>query len=249
MQSSFKIIKSKGIQEYGNMQIVTSYDKNVASCGDTSAVLQISEEESKTLIDNYENLAYNIIQNAQRKADKIISSSYAEVQRLQKEACEAGKQQGYAAAYRDGYEKNITKANAEAEIIKNNSDQMLLQTQKLYEDYFKSKEAEIKTTILNITENILKKEIIKADALDKPIFEALTEIKNTKAYIIKVNSTHFENIKQQIEAYKTSLSFKGDIFVIEDETLDDGTAVISRDSGKTTISIDGAFKKLQELFT
>lgn len=249
MQSSFKIIKDKGkgIEEYGNRQIVTNYDKS--STLNAATAMQLSDEEGKNLIDNYENLAFNIIQKAKRKADEIISCSYDEASRIQIDAKETGKQQGYEQAYSDGYEKNIAKANEQAEIIKNNSDQILMQTRELYENYFKLKEAEIKTTILNIVENILKKETIKADALDKPIFEALTEIKNTKTYIIKVNSTHFESIKQQTETFKATLPFKGDIFVIEDQTLDDGTAIVSRDSGKTIISIDSALEKLKELFS
>lgn len=250
MQSSFKIIKSKEIKEidgYSNKCIVTSYDKNIV-IGD-SACVQMSDEQGKVLLDNYENLAYNIISNAQRKAEKIVSSSYDQATQIHIDAIKTGKKQGYDAAYKEGYEKNVAKANAEVKIIQNNSDQMLLQTGELYENYFKQKEAEIKDTILNIVENILQKETIKADALDKPIFEALAQIKNTKTYVIKVNGIHVESIKQKVEDFKISLPFKGDIFVIEDKTLAKDIAVISRDSGKTVISIDAALEKLRELFS
>jgi flagellar assembly protein FliH len=247
MQSSFKIIKSKEIDECSDKCIVTSYAKNIREIKDTP--VRMSEEQGKILLDNYETLAYNIIANAQRKAEKIISNSYDEATQIQIDAIKTGKKQGYDAAYTEGYEKNVAKANAEVKIIQNNSDQMLLQTGQLYEDYFKLKEVEIKETILNIVENILQKETIKADALDKPIFEALTQIKNTKTYVIKVNGIHVESIKQKIEEFKVSLPFKGDIFVIEDKALAKDIAVISRDSGKTVISIDAALEKLRELFS
>ena len=247
MQSSFKIIKNKEIEECSRRRIITNYDRNDDISVDT--ICRMSEEDGKTLINNYETLACNIIANARRKAEEIISSSYTEASRIQEEAIQIGKKQGYDAAYTEGYEKNVSKANEEVKIIQNNSDQMLLQTSELYENYFKLKEAEIKETILNIVENILQKETIKADSLDKPIFEALAQIKNTKTYVIKVNGIHTESIKQKIEEFKISLPFKGDIFVIEDKTLANDIAVISRDSGKTVISIDAALEKLRELFS
>jgi len=247
MQSSFKIIKNKEIEECSKRRIVTNYDRNYDLSVNT--ICQMSEEDGKTLINNYETLACNIIANARRNAEEIISSSIKEASRMQAEAVEIGKKQGYKEAYAEGYEKNVAKANAEAEIIQNNSDQKLLQTGELYENYFKLKEAEIKDTILNIVENILQKETLKADALDKPIFEALSQIKNTKTYVIKVNRIHVESLKQKIEEYKVSLPFKGDIFIIEDKTLANDIAVISRDSGKTVISIDAALEKLRELFS
>lgn len=244
MQSSFKIIKNKEIEECSKIQIVTNYGKN-----DSLSEVRMSNEEGETLINNYETLACNITENARRKAEEIISNSYSEAARIQTEAAETGKKQGYDAAYLDGYEKNVALANKQAEIIKNNSDQMLLKTNELYEDYFKLKEVEIKETILNIVENILSNETLKADALDKPIYEALTQIKNTKTYVIKVNSVHFESVKQKADGFKNSIPFKGDIFVIEDQTLANDIAVVSRDSGKTVINIDAAIEKLREIFS
>lgn len=247
MRSSFKIIKNKEIEECSNRQIVTNYDKN-ASLSD-GVMTAMTDEEGETLINNYETIAFNITENARRKAEEIISNSYSEATRIQIDAAQAGKKQGYDAAYLEGYENNVAKANKQAEIIKNNSDKMLLQTHELYENYFKLKEAEIKETIVNIVESILCKETMKEDALDTPIFEALTQIKNTKTYVIKVNNTHSASIKQKIEQYKNSIPFKGDIFVIEDQTLANDIAVISRDSGKTVLSIDAALEKLRELFS
>ena len=54
-------------------------------------------------------------------------------------------------------------------------------------------------------------------------------------------------IKDQVENWKAKLAFQGDIFVIEDNFLDDGTAVIEKETGKSIVSIAYGIEKIIEV--
>ena len=51
-----------------------------------------------------------------------------------------------------------------------------------------------------------------------------------------------------MKTWKDKLAFQGDIFVIEDNFLDDGNAVIEKESGKSIVSIAYGIEKIVEIF-
>ena len=53
---------------------------------------------------------------------------------------------------------------------------------------------------------------------------------------------------RSIENWKSKIAFQGDIFVIEDNFLEDGTAVIEKETGKSIVSISYGIEKIKELF-
>lgn len=250
MQSLYKVIKNTSVVEDGEKEIVTDFQsKNVIQ------QKELGEINAKMFIDSYEELARTMVENARRQSDEFLSKAFTESERMGKEAYEKGynegKQTGYNdgfnKAYEEGYQKNFDKATAEGEAIKNNADNVLKNSIEEKERYFKEKEEEIKNLIVNCVEAVLKREVKDEDGLNSVIFQALSKVKNTKTFIIKSNKIYCDELKNKVELWKEQLPFKGDMFIIPDESMEQGKAVIEIDNGKIELSIEDAVEKIKEI--
>ncbi|WP_411679139.1 flagellar assembly protein FliH [Clostridium thailandense] len=255
MQSSYRVIKSSSVISNKPKEIITEFEEK-QEIERNIKQKEESETNAKNFIDSYENLAKNMIENARRQSEEILSVAYQEAERLEKEAYEKaynlgnekGYNDGFNKAYEDGYKSNIDKALAEAEIIKNNADNILRSCEEEKNRYLQEKEIEIRSLIFNCVENILRREVKDKEALNDLIFETLSEVKNSKSIVIKSNKIYCEEFDRNINQWKSQIPLKADVFVIPDESIEEGSAIIERDSGKVVVSIDIAMEKLREIF-
>ena len=243
MQSSINVIKNSRVIDQGNREINTQLStasRNSSFRGEKSS-LDIDME-------SYENIARIMLENARRESEIIISKAYIDAAKAKteafKEGLENGNREGYATAYKDAIDGAMEAADA----VRADADFILTSAKHQYSEYLVKKEKHIKALIVNIAENILKKEVKEMDALNEMIFSTIKTERNVKSYVIKTNSTHFATIKDEIQNFKNRLAFQGDIFVIEDSFLDDGTAVIEKETGKSIVSIAYGIEKIIEVF-
>ncbi|MCJ7690418.1 MAG: hypothetical protein MUO60_14010, partial [Clostridiaceae bacterium] len=227
----------------GNREIYTQLSENTGG-----VTLSGNKGIIKANMESYENVASSMLESARRESEKIISKAYVDAAKAKtqafKEGLKDGNKQGYDIAYKD----TIGSAMEEADVVRANADFILTSAKHEYSKYLMKKEKHIKDLIVSIAENILKKEIKETDALNEMIFNTIKTERNIKSYVIKINSTHFITIKDEIQNFKDRLAFQGDIFVIEDNFLDDGTAVIEKETGKSIVSIAYGIEKIIEVF-
>jgi flagellar assembly protein FliH len=243
MQSSFNVIKNSRVINQGDREI------NTQLSGASKVVMQ---DESPVIknpnMESYENIAKSILANAKRQSEEILSKAYIDAVELKAQAFETGNEQGYKEGYESAYNKAIDSAMDAAKLLKTDADAILMSAKDQYDAYLIEKEHHIKALIVNIAESILKREIKEPDALNEMVFHTLKAERNIKTYIIKVSNCHFAMIKDQVETFKARLAFQGDIFVIEDNLLDEGTAVIEKETGKSIVSIAYGIEKIVEVF-
>jgi len=242
MQLSFKVIKNSRVTTHGDSEINTQLSE-------ASVILTNEENYANNIanMESYQNIASNILQNARMSGEKIISKAYVEAEESKTQAYKEGLAKGSKEGYDNAYNEAIGAAMEEATSVRAKADSILTKAKAEYNAYLIEKENHIKALIVNIAESILKKEVTQADALNEMIFNTLKEERNIKLYIIKINNSHFEMVKSQVENFKAKLAFQGDIFVIEDDFLDDGTAVIEKETGKSILSIEYGIEKIVEL--
>lgn len=253
MQSLYKVIKSSSVVDDKPKEIITNFQHDEAKNNEKSVQV---EDNAKAFIDSYENLAKNMIENARRQSEIILSSAYTEAEKIEEEAYEkaynlgkeAGYNDGFKTAYEEGYQANVDKALAEAEVIKNNADNILKSSVDEKNRYLKEKEQEIKNLIINCVEAVLKREIKDKEALNEIIYDVFSEIKNSKSIIIKSNSIYCEGFKKDLEIWKEQVPIKGEVFIIPDDSIEEGSAVIERDNGKVVVSVDIAMESIKEIF-
>ncbi|MGK0466293.1 hypothetical protein [Clostridium sp.] len=243
MQSSINVIKNSRIIKQGNREINTQLGTAATNSNPTGDKVSLDAN-----MESYENIASNMLESARRESEIIISKAYIDAAKAKaeafKEGLESGSREGYATAYKDANDGAMEAADA----VRADADFILTQAQHQYSEYLVEKEKHIKDLIVNIAENILKKEVKEMDALNEMIFSTIKTERNVKSYVIKTNSTHFTTIKDEIQNFKNRLAFQGDIFVIEDSFLDDGTAVIEKETGKSIVSISYGIEKIIEVF-
>jgi len=247
IQSSFNVIKNSRVIEQGNREINTHLREAVGGVS-SSVIMDENPDIKKANMESYENIARNILENARRESEKIISKAYVDAAKAKTQAFKEGLELGYKDGYENGYKEAIGKAMDEAEAVRAEADSILIAAKEEYNQYLIDKEQNIKALVVSIAESILKKEIKQPDALNEMIFNTLKAERNAKSYIIKSHNSHFDSIRNEIENFKNKLAFQGDIFVIEDNFLDEGTAVIEKESGKSVVSISYGIEKIIEVF-
>ena len=239
MQSSFNMIKNSRIIEQSDKEIKTQLREV------TNVEMMVENHGNKRdNMESFENIAGNILENARIESEKIISKAFVDAAEAKTQAFK----EGYKEGYENGYNEAMVTARTEAETVRIMADDLLTAAKGEYNKYLIGKEQQIKALVVSIAENILKREVVQKDALNEMIFDTLKAERNIKSYIIKSNNSHFATIVQQIENWKQRLAFQGDIFVIEDNFLDDGTAVIEKDTGKSIVSIAYGIEKIIEVF-
>lgn len=250
MQSSFNVIKDNSVINSGEKKIETYFKPKTFEEQKNSL-----DEGSKAMVESYESIGKIIMENARSQVDAIMKKAYENAEAMHQEAYEKGfelgKQEGYDAAYEEGYKKNMEQAYAEAQNLilaaKEAADNMIASAKMEHERYLKEKEQEIRHLVMNAVESMLKREVKDPEALDRIVFEALSGALNTESFVVKVNSLHYDSLKNNVEHMKNTLPFKGDIFIVIDDSLEDGSAVIQRDSGKMEVSVENALDKLREM--
>lgn len=249
MQSSYKIIKGDSINGKGAKNIVTVFEKNIVQ----------EENKDSVMVNSYSKIVKSMIEDAQKKREEILSKAYEEASKIEEEAYknanekgyregyEKGYDDGFKKAYDEGYTKNLEKAKAEGEDIISKADSILKASVEEKNRYLKEKEEEIKRFILGSIESVLKQEIKDEESLNSMVFNELSQVRNIETFIIKSRKKYCDNFKEQVDIWRERLPFKGDIFIIPDETLEEGTVVIEKNNGKSIFSLEIALEKIKEI--
>ncbi|KYH29742.1 hypothetical protein [Clostridium colicanis] len=249
MLSSYKVIKNHSVIEKGKKEINTEYviEKN-------EEIEELEEKKAKSFMESYEALARAILENARRQRDEILVSAHSDAQRIEQEAYE----KGYSEGEMSGREEGIAKANTyyeevkdrtekECEVLKKNAEKILYSAKQEYIKYMKEKQEDIKSLIISITESILKREIKDKDGITSMVLDAMETVEKSKTIIVRCNSVYIEDLKEKLEVWKNRSVFRGEVFVVPDDNLEEGNAEIQRENGKIVVSVTEAIKKVKEI--
>lgn len=262
MQSLYNVIKATSIVSRGKKQITTEYTpKTICEeiYEETSSKEIDVDYTEEIAMDCSENLSEAILNEAKIKRDEIVSEAYKQAEKIQKDAYSKayelgyaeGKEKGYSDGYEESYEKNIKKVQEErASLIKEaqNTSSKIIESAKLeYLRYLDEKKDEIVVTVKNIVQAVFKREIKDEDSLNFMVLDVLNLSKNAKTLILRCNEKYQEELKKTIDIWKTREVFKGEIFIILDETISEGNIMIEKGNGKILISIDKALQKIEEI--
>jgi flagellar assembly protein FliH len=206
--------------------------------------------ERQRYISSYENIAKNIVEEARRNSEKIRFDAIEESQLLEKEAYEKGYKQGMDNGYEDGkkeaIESIIPQAKKEAEEMQERARNILLGATDDYNSYMDVKKDDIIKLSLVIAEKILRREVLVNDGINKMIEEAFELSKGEESVIIRCNEIHEEDIKAKIEFWKTTYSIAGEIFVLVNDEIEQGNAIIEKSTGKMEVGIDFGLESIKK---
>ncbi|WP_252231535.1 FliH/SctL family protein [Clostridium sp. ZBS15] len=248
MQSSYSIIKKNCALDAEKKKISTEYiskKKKTEFEENIEEELQekfYSKEEVDALIEKYEEIGKRIIQDANNEKQGIILRGTMQAQNLEKEAYEKGYEEGLKNGYDDGYKKaydeNIDLAKAKSQEIIDKAEDVLRSANENYAKYLEDKKSDILKLSLEIAKNILRKELGHEDSMNLLVEEAIQLSKDEENLIIKCNSLHAEELKSQVNRWKISYSIKDEIFILNDDFIEPGNAIIEKPNGKVIVGFD-----------
>ncbi|WP_252238645.1 FliH/SctL family protein [Clostridium sp. VAP51] len=245
MQSSYSIIKKNCALDAEKKKISTEYVSKKIELDENFEEVQeevYSKEEVDALIAKYEEIGKRIIQDANNEKQGIILRGTMQAQNLEKEAYEKGYEEGLQNGYDDGYKKaydeNIDLAKAKSQEIIDKAEDVLRSANENYAKYLEDKKSDILKLSLEIAKNILRKELGHEDSMNLLVEEAIQLSKDEENLIIKCNSFHAKELKSQVNRWKISYSIKDEIFILNDDFIEPGNAIIEKPNGKVIVGFD-----------
>lgn len=252
MLLSSSIIKNTKVIAQGRKEIITDGNIEVKqqSLEEIKDIIKNNGDKSRDSIEKFDEIAEAIIQNAKSEAEIIKVKAISDAEAMKNEAYNKGYEEGKQTGYNDAYSETIVKSKAEADNIITNAEQnasQLVNSAKLeYEKYLLDKRADIKELAFSIASQILKRKIKEEHGIDDMIYDAVKTAKNSTLIIIKCSKLHYDALTEVVELWKKQIPLKGDIFVIEDNFLEDDSVVIEKDNGKIQLGISIGFEKIKE---
>ena len=137
-------------------------------------------------------------------------------------------------------------AKVEAEEIRNNSETLLRSAKENYEMYLEDKKKEVINLALEIANGICKRELVQNDSINELIEEAFKVSKNEENVIIKTNEVHVEELKKQTERWKIMYGVKNEIFILSDNEIEPGNAILEKTSGIVKVGIDAGMDQIKK---
>lgn len=265
MQSSYSLIKN-GFSRTGEKRVITTEYVSKAQIAameelekkqEEEALLKQQEEKEKVpkidpeeLLRKYEEIGKRIISDAENEKKALLSRAQQDAINAEKAAYEKGHEQGMKNGYDDGYKKaydeTIEKAQAEAADIVGKAENLLRSAQGDYSEYLDRKRNEIIKIALNIAESITRKNLSNDDSMNEIVEEAFKISKGEESIILRANSLHVEELKKNCERWKASYAIKNEIFVITDDAIEPGNAILEKPSGIVKVGVDTGLEQVRK---
>lgn len=254
------IIKAKDVKIKGK-KIIKNFS-NISQDEDKfeeiNAELQIQleeelakvREETRIKIEEAENKYQEMIQAAREESEKIIQKAKEQSGDIEKKAYEEGHSQGLKNGYEDGYkeayEEHIEKAKEKSKQIVANATNMIFDAKNQVESYIKDNKHKIIELSVSIAEQILREKFEDVSSMDKLLLNVIEEYSLKENFVIKVNPMYRESLDNQILNLKENQKINADVFVLGDESIDSGNAIIDNTKGRLIVGIDGVLDKIKE---
>ena len=257
MQLSYSLIKKASVKQ-GEHKIVST--KYISKNPEIQEIQEMQKEEEdivkapqidpEELLKRYEDIGERIIQDAKKEKQVITLRAEMDANVAEKNAYKKGYEQGLQNGYDDGYKKaydeTIDRAKAEAAEIMNKAELLLSSAHENYSKYLDDKKVDVVKLALEIAESITKKTLSNDDSMNSIIEEAFKISKGEDNVILKVNSIHVEELKAQVQRWKMSYGIKNEIFVITDDFMEPGNAILEKPSGIVKVGVDIGMEQIKK---
>lgn len=240
------ILRNKDIEIDGKVSLKVSSNGEILSIPDR---LIKEREEIERKIHEAKEHYEKIVTELEEQKIKILSEANEEAKFIEKKAYEAGYDQGLKNGYEDGfkeaYEKNIDKAMAESERIREEGYSTLLEIKNQAEAYMIENKSNILQVAITIAEQVLRNKFEEKEAMNDLLENVIKEFNQKKDLIIKVNPIYKEELHKSVNAMIDKFDLSQRIFIISDGAIEKGNAEIETTGGRLTVGIDSVLDKVK----
>jgi flagellar assembly protein FliH len=256
MQSSYSLIKKASVKQGEHKVVSTKYisknpvSEQIEEEKNEDVIVKAPQIDPEELLKRYEDIGERIIQDAKKEKQVLALRAQMDANIAEKNAYKKGYEQGLQNGYDDGYKKaydeTIDAAKAEAEDIVSKSELLLKSAQENYSKYLADKKVDVVKLALEIAESIAQKTLSRDDSMNSIIEEAFKISKGEDNVILKANSIHIEELKAEVERWKISYGIKNEIFIIADDFMDPGNAILEKPSGIVKVGVDIGMEQIRK---
>lgn len=212
-------------------------------------LLRLEEKINQKLIDAQ--IKYDeILNQANTESEKILAETNQKAVEIEKrayhEGYEQGTQNGYEDGYKEAYEDNIEKAKNESSEIIDKANKIMLEANNQVASYIKDNKKNILAMGISIAEKVLRRNFEDEESMDLLILDVIKEYELKENFVIRVNPIYKESLDKQILELKENNLINKDVFILSDESVDKGNALIESLNGKLVIGIDDVIGKIKE---
>lgn len=208
------------------------------------------EEEIKQKLADAQAKYDEILSLANIESEKILTESREKSIDIEKKAYiegyEQGTKNGYEDGYKEAYEDNIEKAKNESLQILQEANKVMLEANNQIASYIKENKKNILSIGISIAEKVLRRKFEDEESMDLLILDVIKEYELKENFVIRVNSIYKESLDKQILELKENKLIEKDVFILSDESIDKGNALIESLNGRLVIGIDDVLGKIKE---
>ena len=200
-------------------------------------LLRLEEKINQKLIDAQ--IKYDeILNQANTESEKILAETNQKAVEIEKRAYQDG--------YKEAYEDNIEKAKNESSEIIDKANKIMLEANNQVASYIKNNKKNILAMGISIAEKVLRRNFEDEESMDLLILDVIKEYELKENFVIRVNPIYKESLDKQILELKENNLINKDVFILSDESVDKGNALIESLNGKLVIGIDDVIGKIKE---
>lgn len=157
-----------------------------------------------------------------------------------------GLRNGYEDGYKESYEDNIEKAKQESEEIVNKANNILLQANEQFTDFLKDSKKDIISLSVSIAEKVLKEKFKDEESMNNILEATIKEYEIKENFVIRTNAIYIEKVNEQLNELKNQQLIKGESFILADDFIEPGNAIIETNKGRLIVGVDCVLEKVKE---
>jgi len=224
-------------------------------------LLDDTEAQAEQIIKNAENAAFAevkqktdeaavIKQNAQLEAEKIINDAKAEAERIIAEAqakshddFEQAKERGFEEGRKQGYDDGNKEAQRLVDMLHQMIDKIISRRQEIFDEA----EQQIVEMVILVSRKVVK--IIsekQREVVMNNIVQALRKVKGRASVTIRVNNSEAKLTTEHAQDFMNAVSNIEHITVVEDSSIEPGGCIVETDFGSIDARISSQLSELEQ---
>lgn len=199
------------------------------------------EEEATNIIEDAKNMYLRIIDEANAEAQRILDSANQEREEIHLNSAEQGNAEGYAYGLAQG--KN------QAEAIIQQAAELKMQLDERNKQIYKEAEIEIMEMVLDIARKVIGEELTQnSDVLISLIKKALDKCAYKEKLSIRVSEQDYDFVNQNKDRIVILTEGINDLEIICDKALKAGSCVVETQAGEINSGITVQLNEIEKAF-
>ncbi|MCU9811804.1 hypothetical protein LEQ08_08660 [Paraclostridium sp. AKS81] len=128
----------------------------------------------------------------------------------------------------------------------NKANNILLQANEQFTDFLKCSKKDIISLSVFIAEKVLKEKFKDEESMNNILEATIKEYEIKENFVIRTNAIYIEKVNEQLNELKNQQLIKGESFILADDFIEPGNAIIETNKGRLIVGVDCVLEKVKE---